>query len=550
MGATLRLIGCFTKLVCAIAAVVIAAATIPAVASAACQAAWTNVSPSSTGSNAMWMDVYSISRSNAWAVGSLQNSPETPQAEHWNGTAWKSTSIPLPSGGGSTGLNAVAGTSSSDVWAVGFHDLNGVTSGLAYHWTGTAWSRTPLPTAANVYLYDVSAADTGDAWAVGELIGSTGYSAGPVAYHWDGSSWTLASPTPPMNNSLPLIGVTDLGGGNAAAIAEYGAPLYEFASAMWTTILPPSNGDGLYADAMLASSESDVLLVGEDVHMPAGGSNTYGPLVEHWNGTSWTVLNNAVNPNSDPTQTATLSDIASDPSTGIWSVGFADGGNQYLAEEYDGSTWTLASPATTHLNSTLAAVSASHGAVMTIGSSAGVTTPRADELCPVQVTDAQMGGGTVNIGKAAVFVAAQGNSQAHTIEDGSGMGLFTSSPIPAGGMFSFSFPAAGSYPIQDPTSATTGTVTVPMSSSRSSGTTATTFTIRWATATAPSGFVYDVAIRRPGATAFKLWKTGTTAASASFKPDKGTGTYRFEARLRKLAGGSAGYSPALSIKVT
>jgi hypothetical protein len=498
----------------------------------------------------MWYDVYSIAPGNAWAVGTLQNSPATPQAEHWTGTVWKSTLVPLPSGGGSTGLNAVSGSSSSDVWAVGFHDLNGVTSGLAYHWTGGAWSRTSLPSASNVDLFDVSAASPSDAWAVGELIGSTGYSAGPVAYHWNGSSWTLASPTPPVNNNLQLIGVADLGGGNAAAIASYGDPLYEFATAAWATITPPANGDGLWADAMLARSEGDVLLVGEDVQTSGQGSFTYEPLVEHWNGAGWTILNNAVNPNSLPTQTITLSDIAADPSTGVWSVGFADSGNQYLAEEYNGSAWTLFSPVTTQLNSTLGAVSASHGAVMTVGGSAGVTTPRAYELCPVQVTDTQMGSGTVNMGKTAVFVAAESNSQAHTIEDGSGMGLFTSSPIPAGGMFSFALPAAGSYSIQDATSSTAGTISVPMGSSRLSGTTATIFTIRWATGTAPAGFVYDVAIKRPGTTAFKLWKAGTTAASASFKADKGIGTYSFEARLRKLAVGQAGYSPSISIKVT
>jgi len=57
-----------------------------------------------------------------------------------------------------------------------------------------------------------------------------------------------------------------------------------------------------------------------------------------------------------------------------------------------------------------------------------------------------------------------------------------------------------------------------------------------------------VQIRRPGAN-WRSWKAHVTRAAASFRADSGRGTYRFRARLVKLAGGHAGWSPADAVRV-
>jgi hypothetical protein len=68
---------------------------------------------------------------------------------------------------------------------------------------------------------------------------------------------------------------------------------------------------------------------------------------------------------------------------------------------------------------------------------------------------------------------------------------------------------------------------------------------------APAGFLYDVQIKRPGATAFVDWMPSQTSTGATFTPDAGTGTYQFKARLRKLSNGKASkYSPSASISVS
>jgi plastocyanin len=141
----------------------------------------------------------------------------------------------------------------------------------------------------------------------------------------------------------------------------------------------------------------------------------------------------------------------------------------------------------------------------------------------------------------------------HNATDRSGMGLFASGNKGAGTSYSFAFVGAGTYPYRCTLHPTvhSGTVKVPVLISPGSGRRTTSFTVTWASATAPSGHVYDVQIKRPGSTAFTNWKTAQTARSASFVPDAGTGTYTFRARLRKPAVAKASaYSAVKSINVS
>jgi Tol biopolymer transport system component len=159
--------------------------------------------------------------------------------------------------------------------------------------------------------------------------------------------------------------------------------------------------------------------------------------------------------------------------------------------------------------------------------------------------------------KAAVL--AQGQTikwdfrgpSAHSATDRSGMGLFDSGPRGAGSAYFLTLVGAGSYsygctmyPSQR------GTIKVPVRASPTKGTTSTAFGVVWASATAPGGYVFDVQIRRPGASSFVPWKEGQTLQSAAFVPDGGPGKYAFRARLRNASSGKAsGYSAPRSISV-
>jgi hypothetical protein len=128
----------------------------------------------------------------------------------------------------------------------------------------------------------------------------------------------------------------------------------------------------------------------------------------------------------------------------------------------------------------------------------------------------------------------------HTATDATGMTLYNSGSRAAGTTFAFTFTSAGRYPYRCTIhSGMTGTISVPITASPSSGTTATTFTLTWSSAPPPAAFVYDVQVRRPGSNAFVAWKTGVTAASSTFAPDAGPGTYRFRSRVRRVSNGKA-----------
>ncbi len=78
------------------------------------------------------------------------------------------------------------------------------------------------------------------------------------------------------------------------------------------------------------------------VEVRANGT-TNESLIEHWNGSSWTVA-----PSPDPGSTANvLSGVRAVSSTSIWAVGYYSDGNgdKTLILHWNGRTWTrVASP--------------------------------------------------------------------------------------------------------------------------------------------------------------------------------------------------------------
>jgi hypothetical protein len=146
------------------------------------------------------LGVTATSPRNAWAVGYGHAGSKT-LVEHWNGRVWKvqpSPSPPIPRGQAGAGLAhgvqlaAVAATSASNAWAVGYTasaiDNSGdeVADSVIEHWDGHAWrlQRSPTAGAANV-LAGIAAKSATAAWAVGQPFGL-----GQAAIeHWNGHVW-------------------------------------------------------------------------------------------------------------------------------------------------------------------------------------------------------------------------------------------------------------------------------------------------------------------------------------------------------------------------
>jgi len=139
----------------------------------------------------------------------------------------------------------------------------------------------------------------------------------------------------------------------------------------------------------------------------------------------------------------------------------------------------------------------------------------------------------------------------HDIKDGTGLDLYDSGSRTPPASYSYSFWAAGTYPVADGVTGSTMTLQVPTLADPKTGSISTKFTITWASQKPGSHEVFDVQIRRPGSTQWTDWKTNYLQTGASFTPDAGTGIYSFRSRLRNTQTGAAtGYSAAVSIKVS
>lgn len=154
------------------------------------------------------------SASDIWAVGysAPAGQPTTTLIEHWDGTAWSIATSPNPGANGDD-LLAVTAISSSDVWAVGARQDAGhfYTTPLALHWNGGNWTAVAVPTPAactgHASLTGVSGSAT-RLFATG-WCGSSGNGADQAFIErWDGQNWRIVVPPAALPQGSELLGLS------------------------------------------------------------------------------------------------------------------------------------------------------------------------------------------------------------------------------------------------------------------------------------------------------------------------------------------------------
>lgn len=171
-------------------------------------------------------------------------------------------------------------------------------------------------------------------------------------------------------------------------------------------------------------------------------------------------------------------------------------------------------------------------------------------VLPIAVSDTGFSPPTLSAATESTIGWQFNGPSSQSVTDSSGMNLFDSGPQTTGANYSFTFFGAGTYAYKSTVNpALTGKVTVPPSIAPTSGTTSTVFTVTWASSTPPSGYVFDIQKKNPGAT-WTNWLTGQTSVGGGFTPAAGAGKYSFRVRLRKTNGTKSGWSPIKSISVT
>jgi hypothetical protein len=276
-----------------------------------CGPAWRIVtSPNSSANTNILFGIVATSTSDVWAAGTYYDQNFTAQTliEHWDGSAWTTSSSPNPGGTGNQ-LNGVAALAPGGAWVVGFFtDANFIANTLVEHWDGASWNVVPSPNIGSngSYLQSVTALAADNIWAVGYYIDDNLVNESLVE-HWDGTSWNIVN--------------------------------------------SPNRGiDGSQLYGVAAASSSDIWAVGY-----SGQGNGVLTLIEHWDGASWSIVNS---PNAGGSGNY-LQGVAIVPET-VWSVGYyyESGHPLTLIEQWDGTSWNIVpSPNVGTIGDTLFSVS-------------------------------------------------------------------------------------------------------------------------------------------------------------------------------------------------
>ncbi len=337
---------------------------------------WT---PSSapTVANGVLYGVTAVSANDVWAIGTSDNAQTV--TLHWNGSQW--TRIASPNSGAYINvLSAVTSTASNDVWAVGYWATSGVEyHGYTMHWDGSQWNAMDNPTGPNdpipagTYLYGVSESSNGDVWVVGGNLQTSGTTG--ITLHKQANSWAIEPSANPGQTTTRLYAVAAPSADAIWAVGMYDTNPYHYSYPLTERYTPgcstqtpmptaiatntpvatrtrpptstpgpcgtegtwgavPAPDGGSYSNAMYgvaAVSPGDAWAVGEEYD---SGLSSYRGMVEHWNGSAWSVI-----PNSP--YGISLRGVAAISSNDVWAVGWMGGyGFSPFTEHWDGSQWT------------------------------------------------------------------------------------------------------------------------------------------------------------------------------------------------------------------
>jgi hypothetical protein len=316
--------------------------------------------------NSQLQAVSASSANDIWAVGA--------SAIHFDGTKW--TAFPVAGNingscvsgvciSSSSLLSGVVDFSPTNAWAIGEQtaltvtenplSFNSSTQAVIDQWNGSQWSIFPGPTFAagdTPSLTGMTATSANDIWAVGSLLTDDGEILNFLFEHWDGTAWTATSL---ISGDAFLLGVSADATNDVWAVGFQGPEndtshtlVMQYNGASWATVPSPSAGQGAsQLNAVTALAPNNVWAVGFSTPVAPPKEAATLTLIEHWDGTSWTVVPSPnVGPNSE-FQSNNLFGITAISSTDIWAFGSSflangSGNQQTLLMHWDGNAWSIA----------------------------------------------------------------------------------------------------------------------------------------------------------------------------------------------------------------
>jgi hypothetical protein len=282
--------------------------------------------------------VVDVSPTLAWAAGTVNVGEANPGQviEQWDGNKWSVVPGPTFGQGEQPSVFAMTSTSANDIWAIGSLLLDEEELFFLFeHWDGNAWTFTTAES-GDAFLMGASADATNDVWAVG-FNGAENDDSAPLAMHYNGTSWQQVATPRVGSGANELNGVLALATNDVWAVGSSTPvpPPQEAATltliehydgTKWSVIPSPNVGPGSVFQSnrlfgLTANSSTDIWAFGS--FFESNGSGQQRTLLEHWDGKEWTIQ-----PSPDPTQNGFLSDLLFAgvvPSPGnVWIFGTED----------------------------------------------------------------------------------------------------------------------------------------------------------------------------------------------------------------------------------
>ena len=249
--------------------------------------------------------------------------------------------VPAPHPNVNSILSGVAVVSTSDAWAVGSagSQVSGAQT-LIEQWNGTNWQIVTSPNPGSIYntLYGVTAISASNVWAVGYYVSTPGVTQ-TLTEHWNGSQWSVVNSPSPASMNNELFSVSATSASNIWAVGFLTTTINQtptdetliehWNGSRWSVVSSANPGSNDHLNAVAAISTNNIWAV--------GNANTFAQtLTEHWNGSQWSVVKSAsLGSSSD------LRDVAAVSASDMWAVGYALVGSsiQTFTEHWNGTNW-------------------------------------------------------------------------------------------------------------------------------------------------------------------------------------------------------------------
>ena len=292
-------------------------------------------------------DIACPTTTSCFAVGSRRGGPNFTEVlvEHWNGRTW--TKMRVPDLFVDAELFGVSCPSRTNCFAVGRRGYP--TRTLVERWNGKKWLVVPSKNpSSDSALSAVSCPSTNRCYAVGSKDGR--YGRGALIQRWDGGAWSVMKGAPVENAYLNMTGVSCPSLGRCVAVGSMNGPgapqspvpiVQHWNGSRWSNVsnpTPPGERPAWSFSDVTCPSTNSCFAVGW-----SGRADLYSPvdvktLVEHWDGTSWSITESST---PDASGDAWLSDVSCPSTSNCHAVGAfqinAQGGTttRSLAEVYD-----------------------------------------------------------------------------------------------------------------------------------------------------------------------------------------------------------------------